>query len=194
MNTNLLKPPSGDRIWIWTGLMGLLLMLLGVIVITASTVATMAVSWFLGLCLIVGGVAQLFHTYRFPRLNSPVIRFLLATFSIIAGAVILKSPIVGAVGMTLALAIYLFFSAVVKAVLAFEGNSVSGRSWLILSSIISFFLGICLFVTFPLTSWVIPGTLLGVDLVFYGLSILVTARRFRRGEISFEATKLRRVA
>lgn len=194
MNTNSLQHQRVDHTWALTALMGVLLMILGAVVIGASTVATIAISWLMGLCLILGGVAQLFHTYRFRGLHSPVIRFLIAAVSVIAGVVILKSPIVGAVGITLALAIYLFFSAVTKAALAFEGNPATGRGWLIFSSLVSFFLGVCLFTTFPLTSWVIPGTLLGVDLIFYGLSITVMAGRVRRGELSFETTKLRRIA
>jgi uncharacterized membrane protein HdeD (DUF308 family) len=195
MNTFLSRYQRGDHVWEWTASTGILLMVLGGLIVGAATVATIAVSWLMGFCLVAGGIAQLFHTYRFTSYQNPIIRYLIAAVSVIAGVVVLRSPLVGAVGITLALAVYLFFSAVTKAALAFEADEMPGRGWLILSSVVSFFLGICLFVTFPITSWVIPGTLLGVDFIFYGLSMLVLARRVRRGKVAFEsATKLRRVA
>jgi uncharacterized membrane protein HdeD (DUF308 family) len=194
MKTNSIQSERVDHVWVWTALMGVLLVILGAAIIAAATVSTIAVSWLMGLCLIVGGIAQFFHTYRFTDLHSPAIRFLVAAVSIIAGLVILKSPIVGATGITLGLAVYLFFSGATKAALAFDGSRASGRGWLVMSAVVSFFLGICLFVTFPITSLVIPGTLLGVDLIFYGLSLTLIARSFRRGEVSFESAKIRRVA
>jgi len=194
MKTRSLQSYRPDHVWAWTTLMGVLFMALGCAVIAASAIATIAISWFVGLCLILGGFAQLFHTYRFPRLHSPTTRFIIAAISVIVGVILLRSPIVGAIGITLSLAIYLLFSAVTKAALAYEGSQLTGRSWLILSSIVSFLLGVSLFVTLPFTSLVIPGTLLGVDFIFYGVSITAIAGHFRNDLLSLETTKIRRIA
>ncbi len=146
-----------DYAWGWAACLGVFLMALGAGVIALATYATIAISLIMGVALILGGIAQLFHTFGFNKRRRPVIQFLMSALSVIAGVILLRSPVVGALGITLILAFYLFFVGATKLALAFAWPRARGHGWMILSSIVSLFLGVCVFATFPITSLVIPG-------------------------------------
>jgi uncharacterized membrane protein HdeD (DUF308 family) len=183
-----------DLSWGWVGITGALLMILGAAVVAASTFATLALSWLLGLGLIVGGLMQLFHTRRFGELSHPAIQFLVGALSLVAGVLVLRSPLVGAEGITLVIAFYLLFGGVTKSVFALEGSGMPGRGGVIFSAVISAVLGLGLLAIFPISSIIVPGALVGVDFFFYGISLIVVASHLRRAGASTGTYKLRRVA
>lgn len=180
--------------WEWPALMGVLLMVLGATVIGVPIVATVAISWLMGAVFLVSGIAQLIHAFRFTTSRGWVSRFLLASLSIVAGLITLRNPLAGALGITLVLSFYLLLSGVARGLLSIEAKGMKGRGWLSLSSVATLFLGGYLFFHLEANSLYIPGTLLGVDLIFYGVSLTFFAGNFRRGGLSYEATEFRRVA
>jgi uncharacterized membrane protein HdeD (DUF308 family) len=194
MSIQVTPTQQATHLSIWTALLGAFIVLLGMATIAVSDMATLAVSWVVGIALIGGGIAQLFHASRFFKTSSAMIRFLIAAFTIIAGGLILKTPMVGAIAITLVLALYLIFAAVAKLVLAYEVPHTHSKGTLIFSSIISLFLGCCLLFTFPLSSLFIPGTIVGVDLIFYGMSIAVASVYLKSGNTNAGPTHIRRVA
>jgi uncharacterized membrane protein HdeD (DUF308 family) len=165
---------------------GAFLVMLGVVAIAIPIATTVGISWALGLLLVVSGAAQLIQAFRFPSTRGWVSRFLLATISIVAGIIVVRNPIAGAIGMTLALGFYLLVNAVGRGLLALEFKEISGRGWLVFSSLISFCLGVYVIATFPISSLIVPGTLFGVDLIFYGFSTVTLARGLHKTEIELE--------
>ena len=169
-------------------------MVLGGGVIGVSIIATLEIALLLGIALIISGAAQLFHISRFTRAWGWGSRLLLAAISIVAGVVILRNPMVGALAMTLAMASYFLLAAVGRAVLALEASEAKGRTWLILSALVSFVLGLYLIGTLPVSSLYIPGTLLGIDLIFYGASLTALSANRRDETLSLEPHQTRKVA
>ena len=70
-------------------------MILGVIVIGAPILATIGISWLMGLSFVISSVAQLIHAFRFTKLRGWVSRYLLASLSVVAGVITLRNPIAG---------------------------------------------------------------------------------------------------
>ena len=173
----------------WSIVIGILLMFLGVLAIAIPVVATVQIAWLLGVVLIVSGIVQLIDGFRLSKERGRGwgSRCLLAGISLIAGIIMIRNPIAGAIGLTFTLAFYLLAGAVGKAVVVFEHPGVPGRGWLVFSSLVSLFLGIYLLATLPISSLVVPGTILGVDLIFFGISLIVFTGESRSTENVFEA-------
>jgi hypothetical protein len=89
-------------------------------------------------------------------------------------------PCSGLASLTLALAIYLFAEGVLELVLAFVVRPILGSGWLILDGIITLILAGMIWKTWPSsTEWVI-GTLVGISMLFSGISRLMLSLAARR--------------
>lgn len=192
--TELNRDRATSYSWEWPAVVGVLLMVMGATVIGAPVLATIGVSWLMGLSFVISGVAQLIHALRFTKSRGWVSRYLLASLSLVAGFITLRNPIAGAVGITLVLSFYLLLSSVARGTLAIEAKGINGRGWLTFSSVVSFCLGIYLLFNLGVNSLIVPGTLLGVDLIFYGVSLTFIAGTFRRGGLSYAEAEIRRAA
>jgi uncharacterized membrane protein HdeD (DUF308 family) len=86
----------------------------------------------------------------------------------------------GVVSLTLVLAVFLFVEGVVEIALYFGIRQVPNSGWVLFDGIITLTLGILIWRQWPSSSvWVI-GTLVGISLIFSGLSrfmLSVAARR-----------------
>ena len=81
-------------------------------------------------------------------------------------------PVAGLASLTLALAIYLLVEAVLEFVLGFTLRPLPGSGWLLVDGIITLILAVMIWRTWPSsTGWVI-GTLVGISMLFCGVSRL----------------------
>lgn len=168
--------------WEWAIGLGVLLMILGIVAVAAPFSASVSLAWLLGAVMFASGIAQLVHAIRFAGAPGRVGNFLFAALSLIAGILIFRNPIMGAVGVTAVIAFYLLIGGVTKAMLASDIYPLKGWGTLVLSSLLSIGLGTILLVTFPTTSLFVPGLFFGVDLLFVGASSISFAFALRKME------------
>jgi len=96
------------------------------------------------------------------------------------GLYLLTHPVAGLESLTIALAIYLFVEAILEFVLGFTLRPLPGSGWLIVDGIITLILAIMIWRTWPSsTGWVI-GTLVGISMLFSGISRLGISLAARR--------------
>lgn len=82
-------------------------------------------------------------------------------------------PVAGLASLTLALAIYLFAEGVLELILSFQLRPRHGSNWLLFDGIITLILGFMIWRTWPSsTEWVI-GTLVGISILFSGITLLM---------------------
>jgi len=90
------------------------------------------------------------------------------------------NPLVGLASLTLALAVYLFVEGVLEFILSFRLRPLPGSGWLLFDGIITLILAIMIWKTWPSSSeWVI-GTLVGISMLFSGISRLMLSLAARR--------------
>jgi uncharacterized membrane protein HdeD (DUF308 family) len=153
--------------------------LLGGISIAVPILATVEISLLLGALFIISGIAQLIHIFKVVPTRNKIYPVFIAGLSLLAGVLVFRSPMTGAVTITLIMAFYFLAASVGRAVLAFEITGGSEKIWLALSSIVSLFLGGYLIFTLPSSSLLIPGLFLGVDLIFYGITLIALTASLR---------------
>ncbi len=154
---------------------GIVCMLLGIGAILAPLMSTIGLTIGVGAFLAASGIMQLVHAVKLRQHNGKWLRFGQSALAIIVGLMILVYPLGGIFGITLSLSFYFFVSSVINWIHASAMQSGEARGWGRLGAAISFILGVYILATLPISAFWLPGTLLGVDLLFGGLGLIGVA-------------------
>ena len=160
---------------------GIVLLILGILAIVVPQIATIAAAVFIGWLLLVSGVVGLVATLRMRSAPGFWWSLLSAIIGIVAGILLLRSPVSGALSLTLILTVFLAFEGVVSILFALEHKrELSGR-WAVMlfSGLVDLILAGIIFAGLPGTAaWAI-GLLIGVNLVFGGSALIAMALHAR---------------
>lgn len=168
-----------SRDWGWFLAAGILSCILGILAWRAPVLASAGLATALGVILLISGGAQLVQAIRFGRYGGTAWRIFQALISIVGGFIMLRYPVIGIMGVGLTIIFYLFMSAASQLTLGLATRHVKGSGMLLISSAISFLLGILLVAQLPFSALWIPGVFLAVDLIIAGASMIVLSFKFR---------------
>jgi uncharacterized membrane protein HdeD (DUF308 family) len=160
---------------------GIVLLALGVLAIVVPPIATIAVEVLIGWLLALSGIVGLVATLRMRAAPGFWWSMVSAVLGIVAGIVLLRWPLSGALSLTLILTVFLVIEGLATILYALEHKrEVSGR-WgvMLVSGIIDLFLAGMIFAGLPGTAaWAI-GLLIGINLVFGGSALIAMALHAR---------------
>ena len=160
---------------------GVVLMLLGVLAIVVPNIATLAVEVLIGWLLLVSGVVGLIATLRMRSAPGFGWSLLSAVIGIVAGLVLLRWPLSGALSLTLILTAFLTIEGVASIFFALEHKrELSGRwGMMLFSGVVDLILAGMIFAGLPATAaWAI-GLLIGINMVFGGSALIAMALHAR---------------
>jgi uncharacterized membrane protein HdeD (DUF308 family) len=151
---------------------GITLLVLGVIAILTPIASTYIATIIVGGLLIAGGILRFIH--GFEHRYRPGIGWLVLSsiLYIGAGAAVLWAPLLGAVSLTLVVGAALVLSAVSKAIRAYQVRDAGATGWLLFDAIMSALLGILLLAGLPGTAVWVLGTIVGLDLIIGGITLI----------------------
>jgi uncharacterized membrane protein HdeD (DUF308 family) len=156
----------------WSIGLSILMILAGVLAIVIPQAAGLAVSLLVGWLLLFSGVAHLVFAWYARGAGGILWELLLGILYLFIGGYVLTRPVAGLATLTLALALYLFFEGVLEFVLSFQLRPLPGWGWLLFDGIITLILAVMIWRTWPSSSeWVI-GTLVGISMLFSGITRL----------------------
>lgn len=165
----------------WGGpfLLGLLLVIVGIACIGAAYTASVASVLVLGGFLVVAGVLELVGGARSHERRVRPWVWLEGILSIVIGVLILARPLAGLATLTLLLACYFFANGLFHGITA-VADRYPGWGMDLLYGIVAVFLGIMVVRTWPLSSLWLAGTLIGVEIIFRGVSLMSAGLFVRR--------------
>jgi uncharacterized membrane protein HdeD (DUF308 family) len=144
----------------------------GFLAIAVPQAAGIAVNILVAWLLVFSGAAHLVFGWHTRTTGGMLWELLLGVLYIFIGAYLLFHPVAGLASLTLALAIYLFAEGVLELILSFRIR-MPGSRWLLFDGIITLILSVLIWRTWPSsTEWVI-GTLVGISMLFSGISRLM---------------------
>jgi len=160
---------------------GIILVILGLAAIALPPIAGLAVTVVLGWLFLFGGVVGLIAT--FYQKNAPGFWWALisAAVAVLAGGILLANPAAGVATLTYVLIAFFLVDGVIIIVMAFEHRrELSGRwEWMMLGGVMDLILGAIIISGLPGTlAWAL-GLLVGIDLVFGGMSLIAMALHAR---------------
>jgi uncharacterized membrane protein HdeD (DUF308 family) len=164
----------------WSIGLSVLMIVAGFLAIAVPQAAGIAVNLLVAWLLVFSGAAHLVFAWHTRTTGGMLWELLLGILYIFIGGYLLLHPVAGLVSLTLALAIYLFAEGVLELILSFWLRLMPGSRWLLFDGIITLILSVLIWRTWPSnTEWAI-GTLVGISMLFSGISRLMLSLTARR--------------
>ena len=171
----IVKKSVGWSIWL-----SVLMILAGFLAIAVPQAAGIAVNLLVAWLLVFSGAAHLAFAWHTRTAGGILWELLVGILYVFVGCYLLFRPVAGLASLTLALAIYLFAEGVLELILSFRLRPIPGSGWLLFDGIITLILAVMIWRTWPSsTEWVI-GTLVGISMLFSGISRLMLSLAARR--------------
>ncbi len=180
--TNLPETPMGRVIrhevqairgrWIWLVVLGIALIVLGMIMFSFPVITTLWTVAFLGALLLAGGVMEVVAAFWCRDWSGFFLALLSGILGIVVGLMLLGNPIAGSETLTVLLASFLFVGGIFKTVAALA-HRFGGWAWLLVSGVIDIVLGVLIWRELPWSGLTIIGFLVGISVVFRGVSWLM---------------------
>jgi uncharacterized membrane protein HdeD (DUF308 family) len=172
-----------SKSWGWFLTYGIVLLLLGLVAISDATLLTVISVVLLGVLLIVGGIVSLVDTFRFWRHKASgfVLHLLISIFYFIAGAMLIKNPLVGAASLTMVLAVFYIVLGIFR-ILGAITLRLPAWGWRLCSGILALVLGLIILAYWPAASLMLIGLVIGIELLFLGWTYIllgIAAKRQR---------------
>ena len=164
----------------WSIVLSVLMIAAGVLAIAVPWLAGVAVTAFVGWLLVFSGVMHLVFAWRASSAGGVIWEILVGFVYGVIGFYLLANPIAGLASLTLALAFYLFVEAVLEFVLSYQLRNAGGGGWLLLDGVVTLALAAMIVTTWPFSAVWAPGALVGVSMLFSGISRLMMSVAVQR--------------
>lgn len=164
----------------WAIVWGVLLVIFGVLAIGEPMVAAVALNIFIAWLLIFVGVVHAVLAFHAHSGTSVGWKLLVGVAYIFLGGYLLFHPLLGVASLTLLLAILFLVEGVLDLILWWKTRSAEGSFWILVDALVTLLLGGMIYVHWPSSSvWAI-GTLVGVSMIFSGVSRIMMSLAVRR--------------
>jgi uncharacterized membrane protein HdeD (DUF308 family) len=168
--------------WGWLLGLGILLSVLGLLLIAAPALGTLAIDLLVGWFLIIGGIAQAVHAFMEKAWRGFLLELLSGVLYLVVGILLVFYPLAGAQALTLFLAAFLLVEGVVRIAMAMRVRPAQGWGWLLFGGIVTVILGILIWMQWPASALWVIGLLVGINLLFTGWSLTMMAIALRAHE------------
>jgi uncharacterized membrane protein HdeD (DUF308 family) len=164
---------------------GIILVVLGAAAIVIPALAGLATTIFLGWLFLIGGVVGLVSAFGARHAPGVVWALLSALLAMIAGGVLVWNPLEGLVTLTYVLIAFFIADGILIIILAISHRrALSGRwEWMMVNGIIDLVLAAVIIAGLPGALFWALGLLVGIDLVFGGISLIAMALEARKPSV-----------
>jgi uncharacterized membrane protein HdeD (DUF308 family) len=168
--------------WVLFLVEGVVLLVLGATAVVLPPIATLAVTILFGWLFLVSGIVGLVTTFWMRHAPGFWWSLLSAALGIIVGAMLLASPVTGALSLTLVLIAFFLIEGAVSIMFALDHRrELSGQwGWMLRSGIIDLILAVMIFAGLPSTAAWAVGLLVGINMIFGGTALIAMALHARK--------------
>jgi len=168
--------------WVLFLVEGVVLLVLGATAVVLPAIATLAVTILFGWLFLVSGIVGLVTTFWMRHAPGFWWSLFSAALGIIVGAMLLASPVTGALSLTLVLIAFFLIEGAVSIMFALDHRrELSGQwGWMLMSGIIDLILAMMIFAGLPSTAVWAVGLLVGINMIFGGVALIAMALHARK--------------
>ncbi|MHC5736906.1 HdeD family acid-resistance protein [Nostoc sp.] len=149
---------------------GVLLSVLGVIAIAVPNFATLFAETWIAAILIFAGFTKLVYATQTRERGGFLWKLLLSGLYIATGIMLFVYPYTGVLTLTLLLGTFLLTEGTFELILAFQLRPQENWTWILADGIITLVLGAMIWFQWPFNAPWLIGTLVGVSIIFTGIS------------------------
>jgi uncharacterized membrane protein HdeD (DUF308 family) len=173
---------------VWSMVWGILLVMFGALAVASPFVAAVTVSVFIAWLIIFGGVVHLVLAFHAHRAGSLLGKLLVGLAYVVIGGYLLMHPVLGVATLTLLLAGLFLIEGVLNVVMFFQLRPARGSGWMLLDGLITLALAVMIGAHWPSSSLWAIGTLVGVSLIFSGITRVMMSLAVRKS-VSYMAER-----
>jgi len=173
---------------VWSMVWGILLVMFGALAVASPFVAAVTVSVFIAWLIIFGGVVHLVLAFHAHRAGSLLGKLLVGLAYVVIGGYLLMHPVLGVATLTLLLAALFLIEGVLNVVMFFQLRPARGSGWMLLDGLITLALAVMIGAHWPSSSLWAIGTLVGVSLIFSGITRVMMSLAVRKS-VSYMADR-----
>ena len=164
----------------WSMLWGILMLVCGILAISVPLASSIGIVIVLAWLILFAGIFHLIFAFQSHSIGGFLWKLLLAIVYGAAGVYMLMNPLLGVISLTLLLAVFFLFEGVLEIAFYFKIRGASNAGWVLFDGIVTLILGFLIWRRWPSSSvWVI-GTLVGISLIFSGISRIMLSSAVRR--------------
>ncbi len=174
LDTMYLKAYSKN--WGWFLIWGIVLFILGIIAIGATTFTTLFSVIFLGTLLLLSGIVIIIDAFSFwwHKWSGFFLHLLIGILYGATGVMLIQSPAIASISITLLLGIFYLAVGIFRIIYSLSLRT-PRWGWGFFNGLISLLLGILILASWPASGLFIIGLFVGIDLLFCGISYIMTA-------------------
>lgn len=166
--------------WGWFVGLGVVMIIAGMIALGNLVTSTVVSVLFIGVTMAISGGAQIVQAFQVKGWGAFAFWLLDGLLFLIAGAIAIAQPMLAAEMLTLLLGVSLIVGGVFRLVAAFRMRPAEGWGWIAISAAIGILLGIQIILGWPVSGLWVLGLLLGLDLLFNGLAVLMLGLHLKK--------------
>jgi uncharacterized membrane protein HdeD (DUF308 family) len=160
--------------------LGVLLIVLGVLAVASPFLAAVAVNAIIAWLIVFAGVVHLALAFRVHSAGSVIWKLLVGVAYVCFGIYLILHPTIAVAALTIVLASLFLVEGILELVLYANMRHMHGSSWFLFDGIVSLLLGLLIYMQWPSSAaWAI-GTLVGISLIFSGVSRVMVSVAVRR--------------
>jgi uncharacterized membrane protein HdeD (DUF308 family) len=158
-----------DRKRGWFIGLGVFLIVLGIIAGGAAVATTLISVVLLGWILVIASIGLAIESFLIGRWSGFLLTLAAAALSAIAGITLLSNPLIGAATITMVIATILIAAGIYRSIASIVMRF-PNWGWSLANGIITLAVGAMLLRALPQASFYFLGLLIGIDLIFHGIS------------------------
>jgi uncharacterized membrane protein HdeD (DUF308 family) len=163
----------------WYLVQGVLMVLAGVLALVYPFIASVAIIVLLAWILIVSGILQGIGLIGARNVPHYWVQLISAVLAILIGILLLRSPGSGLLVVTVLLIVYFMVEGIAKTIFALTIKPFPNWGWVLGSGLVGILLALILWASMPVSSELVLGVLLGIQLICEGAALTYLAWKVR---------------
>src|SRR5262249_61903563 len=162
--------------WVLFLVQGVIMIILGILAVGEPMVATIAVTVFAGWLFLFSGIVGLAGVFTSRHVPGFWWNLITALLGIVIGIYLIWRPLAGVLTLTLAVAIYFGAQGICQIITAIaQRGMLRSWGWVVFGGIVNIVLAVLIISGWPGTAEWTLGLLFGINLLMWGVSLVMTA-------------------
>ncbi len=155
---------------------GIVSVVLGAIAIILPPLASVTITYLVGILLLIGAVAYVAEAISRGSTGHRIWSAIVAILYVIAGVWLIVNPVEGTITLTWVLAVFFLVIGVMRLIMGFSmRGKVPNAGWTIVNGVLAILIAVLVIGGLPSSAdWAI-GLLVGIQLLFDGMALIATA-------------------
>lgn len=166
--------------WAWLLAAGTVFILAGLLALANTVLTTVASVFFVGAMMIVGGLVQIIYAFQVRGWDQFLLWMLIGILYVSAGLLAFADPLLVSAILTFFLALSILIGGILRIAAGVALRPTARWGWLVVAGVIAVIAGVVVLSGWPVNSLWLLGALLAIDLLSYGVTLVVFAFALRR--------------